>query len=145
MYTYLQILYTVLPQISINLDQNKPLSHAAHNIDRTMHLLNKQCIPIIGKRDVHDRNLLTTQVELLWSLHLIVLCRFAIVVYSPLVGCWSLVYIRRIIYKFLNVCPFDYTAFVVSGEGWVPVNRFNHTSWMTFVTPTDRPKSVRNR
>ena len=30
-------------------------------------------------------------------------------------------------------------------EGWVPVNRFNHTSWMTVVTPTDRPKSVRNR
>ena len=29
-------------------------------------------------------------------------------------------------------------------EGWVPVNRFNHTSWMTVVTPTDRPKSVHN-
>ena len=27
-----------------------------------------------------------------------------------LVGCWSLVCIRMIIYKFLNVCPFDYTA-----------------------------------
>ena len=26
----------------------------------------------------------------------------------------------------------------------VPVNRFNHTSWMTVVTPTDRPKSVLN-
>ena len=24
-----------------------------------------------------------------------------------LVGCWSSVSIRRIIYKFLNVCPFD--------------------------------------
>ena len=24
------------------------------------------------------------------------------------------------------------------------VNRFNHTSWVTAVTPTDRPKSVRN-
>ena len=24
------------------------------------------------------------------------------------------------------------------------VNRFNHTSWVTTVTPTDRPKSVRN-
>ena len=33
---------------------------------------------------------------------------------STLVGCWSSVYIRRIIYKLLNVCPFDYTAFVVS-------------------------------
>ena len=33
---------------------------------------------------------------------------------STLVGCWSSVYIRRIIYKFLNVCPFDYTAVAVS-------------------------------
>ena len=33
---------------------------------------------------------------------------------STLVDCWSSVSIRRIIYKFLNVCPFDYTAFVVS-------------------------------
>ena len=26
-----------------------------------------------------------------------------------------------------------------------PVNEVNHTSWMAVVTPTDRPKSVRNR
>ena len=30
-------------------------------------------------------------------------------------------------------------------EGCDPVNRFNHTSWVAVVTPTDRPKSVRNR
>ena len=30
-------------------------------------------------------------------------------------------------------------------EGWDPVNWFNHTSWVAIVTPTDRPKSVRNR
>ena len=35
---------------------------------------------------------------------------------SALVGCWSSVYIRRIIYKFLNVCPFDNTAVAVSGK-----------------------------
>ena len=35
---------------------------------------------------------------------------------SGLVGCWSSVSIRRIIYKFLNVCPFDYTAVAVSGK-----------------------------
>ena len=59
-------------------------------------------------------------------------------------GCWFDVYIRRFIYKFLNVCPFDYTA--VAGSGKVgPVNQVNHTSWVTVVTPTDRPKSVRNR
>ena len=30
-------------------------------------------------------------------------------------------------------------------EGWDPVNRFNHASRVAIVTPTDRPKSVRNR
>ena len=59
-------------------------------------------------------------------------------------GCWFDVYIRRFIYKFLNVCPFDYT--VVAGSGKVgPVNQVNHTSWVTVVTPTDRHISVRNR
>ena len=59
-------------------------------------------------------------------------------------GCWFVVYIRRFIYKFLNMCPFDYTA--VAGSGKVrPVNQVNHTSWVVVVTPTDRPKSVRNR
>ena len=59
-------------------------------------------------------------------------------------GCWFVVYIRRFIYKLLNVCPFDYTA--VAGSGKVGhVNQVNHTSWMAVVTPTYRPKSVRNR
>ena len=35
---------------------------------------------------------------------------------SALVGCWSSVSIRRIIYKYLNVCPFDCTAVAVSGK-----------------------------
>ena len=52
--------------------------------------------------------------------------------------------LRRFINKFLNACPFDYTA--VAGSGKVgPVNQVNHTSWVAVVTPTDRPKSVRNR
>ena len=52
--------------------------------------------------------------------------------------------IRRFIYNFLSVCPFDYTA--VAGSGKVgPVNQVNHTSWVAVVTPTGRPKSVRNR
>ena len=42
------------------------------------------------------------------------------------------------------MCSFDYTAVARSGKVG-PVNRFNHTSWMAVVTPTDRPKSVRNR
>ena len=42
------------------------------------------------------------------------------------------------------MCPFDYTA--VAGSGNIgPVNKVNHTSWLAEVTPTDRPKSVRNR
>ena len=58
-------------------------------------------------------------------------------------GCWFVVYIRRFIYKFLNVCPFDYTA--VAGSGKVgPVKQVN-ASWVAVVIPTDRPKSVRNR
>ena len=41
------------------------------------------------------------------------------------------------------MCPFDYT---VVGSGKVgPVNQVNHTSWVVIVTPTDRPRSVRNR
>ena len=39
---------------------------------------------------------------------------------STLVGCWSSTFIRRIIYTFLNVCPFEYTAFVVSGKVGIP-------------------------
>ena len=39
-------------------------------------------------------------------------CYFCIGFYdlSAWRGCWCVVYIRRFIYKFLNVCPFDYTA-----------------------------------
>ena len=59
-------------------------------------------------------------------------------------GCFFVVYIRRFIYKFLNVCPFDYTAVAGNGKVW-PVNQFNHTSLVAVVTPTDRPKSARNR
>ena len=59
---------------------------------------------------------------------------------SALGGCWFVVYITN----FLNVCPFDYTAVAGSGEVG-PVNQVNHTSWVAIVTPTDRPKSVRNR
>ena len=38
--------------------------------------------------------------------------------------------------------PFDNTAVAVSGKVGKLVN---HTSWVALVTPTDRPKSVRNR
>ena len=35
---------------------------------------------------------------------------------SALICCWSSVSMRRIIYKCLNVCPFDYTVVAVSGK-----------------------------
>ena len=53
----------------------------------------------------------------------------------------GLLYIRRFIYKFLNVCPFDYTPVARSGNVLPLV--VNHPSWVAVVTPTDRPKSVR--
>ena len=42
------------------------------------------------------------------------------------------------------MCHFDYTA-VAENERIGPANQDNHTSWVAVVTPTDRPKSVRNR
>ena len=54
--------------------------------------------------------------------------------------------IMRITYNFLNMCPFDYTAVPVSGKVVRSKTGFTtHTSGVAVVTPTDRPKSVRNR
>ena len=44
----------------------------------------------------------------------------------------------------LHVLVLDYTAVAVSGKVG-PCKPVNHTSWVALVTPTDRPKSVRNR
>ena len=41
------------------------------------------------------------------------------------------------------MCPIDYTAVARSGKVG-PVHQVNHTSWVAVVTPTDRPKLVRN-
>ena len=48
-------------------------------------------------------------------------------------SCWFVIYIRRFIYKFLNVCPFVYRA--VAGSGKVgPVNRLTTPiEWMLSV------------
>ena len=37
------------------------------------------------------------------------------------------------------------TQFYGNWEGWDPVNRFNHASWLAVAAPTYRPKSARNR
>ena len=44
----------------------------------------------------------------------------------------------------MHVLALDYTAVAVSGKVG-PVKPVNHTSWVAVVTPTDSPKSVRNR
>ena len=54
------------------------------------------------------------------------------------------------LYKEDNLQSFKCVSFWLHGflgkwEGWDPVNRFDHTSWVAFVAPADRPKSVRNR
>ena len=42
------------------------------------------------------------------------------------------------------MCPYDYTAFAVSGKVEYPLTGLTTpVGWL--VTPTDRPKSVRNR
>ena len=46
--------------------------------------------------------------------------------------------------SYLHVLALDYTTVAVSGK-IVPVTPSNPSSWVAVVTPTDRPKSVRNR
>ena len=70
-----------------------------------------------------------------------------VIIVRPLHFIWLLV---------LGLCKEDYlqmfkcVSFWLHGfcgywEGWDPVHRFKHTSWVAVVAPTDRPKSVRNR
>ena len=51
---------------------------------------------------------------------------------------------KEVYLQILNVCPFDCTAVVGSGKVG-PVDQVHLISLVTIVTPTDRPKSVRNR
>ena len=64
---------------------------------------------------------------------------------SALVGSWSSVSIRRIIYKFLNVCPFDYTAFAVSGKVERSETGLTTPVGWLLLRPLTVPKSVSNR
>ena len=53
------------------------------------------------------------------------------------------------LYKEVYLQIFKRVSFWLHGycgewEGW-PVNQVHNTSWVALVTPTDRPKSVRNR
>ena len=49
----------------------------------------------------------------------------------------SSVFIRRIIYKFLNVYPFDHTAFAVSGKVGIPWTGLTcrYSNWPSYVGP----------
>ena len=43
------------------------------------------------------------------------------------------------------MCVLLITLLCSKWEGWDSVNRFHHTGKVVIVTPTDRPKSFRNR
>ena len=59
-------------------------------------------------------------------------------------GCWvCCLYQEVYLQTFLNVCPFD--CRLLRGVGRWARKPVNHTIWVDVVTPTDRPKSVRNR
>ena len=47
------------------------------------------------------------------------LCNDFDILYA-LVGCLSSVFIRKVIYKYFNVCAFHYTAFTVSEKVGIP-------------------------
>ena len=68
-----------------------------------------------------------------------------ILMVSPLKSaCSASFFIRRIIHSFKCV-SFWLNIFCGKWEGWDPVNRFMHIRSVAVVTPTYRPKSVRNR
>ena len=75
------------------------------------------------------------------------LCVLKIKIYglSTLLGGWSSIFIRRIVYKFWIYMSCWLHSFCGNCKGLDPVNRFNHISVLAVVTPTDRPKSVCNR
>ena len=57
---------------------------------------------------------------------------------SALVGCWYSVFIKMIIYKPLNVCPFYYTALVVVGKVGIPKSGLI-VRMLSVTTVIDRP------
>ena len=65
---------------------------------------------------VAQPSLMDDSVFLIYFYITIYVCVTHFYVLSALVGCWSSVSIKRIIYNFLNLCHFDYTAVAVSGK-----------------------------
>ena len=54
---------------------------------------------------------------------------------SALVGFWSSIFIRRIIYIFFNVCIFNYAAFVASGKVRIPkTDLTTPVGWVSFLS-----------
>ena len=62
---------------------------------------------------------------------------------SPLVVAVGLLSIYGGLFTNFKMCVFLITR-LLRGVGRGLVNQVNHTSWVAVVTPTDRPKSVRN-
>ena len=88
----------------------------------------------------------------LFGCHYIYFCSIIFIIYALRVSIFMtspvLVVLVCCLYKevylhILNVCHFEYMA--VAGSWKVrPVNKVYHTNWVAVVTPTNRPKSVRN-
>ena len=80
----------------------------------------------------------------IFDIYIYYLCCLCIDFYdlSTWCGCWFVVYIRRFIYKFLNVLLISR---LLQGVGRWARKSVKHTSWVAVFTPTDRHKSVRNR
>ena len=84
--------------------------------------------------------------HIFWYIIFIALHFCAIILWHPRFG-WMLVagLHKEVYLQFFKCVSFSLHSFCGLWEGWDHVNRFNHTSWMVAVTPTDRPKSARNR
>ena len=60
-----------------------------------------------------------------------------------IIGCWSSVYKEDYLQIFKCV-SFWLHSCCGKWAGWDPVNRFNHTSWVAIITPTDRPVGLQS-
>ena len=82
-----------------------------------------------------------------WTVHRVSFCLFFFYIYY----CWRYIYtsICRQTVRWYALLKSIFVSFWLPGccEEWEggPVNQVNHTSWVAVVTPTDRPKTVRNR
>ena len=88
------------------------------------------------RRTEHSLSYSDITIYIVWYIILITHA-VCVLILRPLYFVWLLFccLYKEFLYKIFNVCPFDYTYAAGSGK-------VNHTSWISMVTPTKRPKSV---